>query len=275
MKNLILMIFGLLGLQVASAAILLPAYDSNCGPYPYKQDALGRISYLPILNSDSLSQGFIIRQEEAGLHNFVSSWVNHFASLGEQKFIFKSICYGYYDDESSTGPNALAYGDKAILVGTKMLRNIQDKVNEFIATRLNSLGEKGMPVSDIQANSARDFLLFHEFAHFLQRTNGYSFSGPTSKMIELNADCVGASLFTLGRIMNGVNISRDYFSAMIYAFALGDKNALASDHHGYPNERMEAFSTGMANIINMKNAGINLGNLKSTQIIEACRTQYR
>jgi len=277
MKNFIVTCASLILLSFkAQAALLLKANMQGCGPYPYKQTSLGFVLNLPILESNTISQGFLISKEEANLATFLSGWLDFFVNNGERKLQFKTLCYGFYDDENSTGPNALAYGTEAMLIGTQMMKQIKVDIDAFVTERFKYWNpNQQVNVKGLKSNAAQDFVIFHEFAHFLQNVHGYAFSGPTAKMKELNADCVGASLFTLGRIANNLWSSDDMLAGMMYAYALGDGNVTSSKHHGFPDDRLNAFSVGMANVINMRNVKVDLTKLKSQEIIEACRIQYR
>jgi hypothetical protein len=259
----------------ASAQLIIPADSSICGPYPYKTK-LGEIKYLPVLKTNSISQGFFIANEMPKLKSFLDSWFSFFANNGDQKAKFKMLCYGFYDDAASTGANALAYGDQAILIGTKMKWDIQHSLDAFVSNQLQFY-HPGTQATFLNLNktAAESFLIFHELSHTFQNMHGLTFSGPTAKQKELHADCSGAMMFTISRILNKTWKSEDMMAAMMYAYALGDNNVTDSDHHGYPDHRQNAFSEGMRSAINLKSAGYDLSKVTSKDIMDVCSKIYQ
>lgn len=275
---LVVLLIVLMKLPVAQACLLFSAsFSPNlCGPYPYKQLDNGTVLYLPIFKQNAVSHGFKILEEEGRLSNFLWNWINFFVNNGDNNLQFNSVCYGFFDDTNSTGPNALAYGKKAILIGTGMMKLIRDDIDKFVSTKIAQWNPNDQAyIRGLKSTAALDFLLLHEFAHHLQNMHNYKFSGPTMKMKELHADCVGAALFSLSKIVHNSLTSQDALAGMLYAYALGDGNTSSIHHHGFPEERMDAFTKGMAYMINMRNMGVDLSKYNSKQVIEACRMYYR
>src|SRR5690606_14166109 len=133
MKKFILLFFiTFLFSAQANAAIIWYADSPSCGPYPYQKVKNGPYYKLPVLSANSVSQGSYIRAENERLNTFIRGWMDFFNGNGDRHLMFKSLCIGFFDDERSTGPNALAYGTEAILTGTKMMRNIMSDVDAII-----------------------------------------------------------------------------------------------------------------------------------------------
>jgi hypothetical protein len=279
MKKSLFLSLSVFAVQSVSFAFLtVSASTSSCGPYPYKQDPkTGEIFNLPIFKDSDISKGYKISEEQQKLKAFVSEWAGFFEKNGEPEFKMRMYCYGHYDDGISTGPNALAYKDQAILIGTAFKAIIRDSVDEYIFQQLKNWNpDQKSQALKYSASAAFDFVQFHEYGHLLQKIHKYTFSGPTSKMTELNADCVGSFLQTIKQIQKTGTINMtDTLSANMYAYALGDGNLKDSNHHGYPNDRQAAYAEGLRLAINMKNKGIDLNKIQSKQIIEACRASYR
>ena len=257
----------------AQAFMTLKAKENSaCGPYRYQNPISHQQDQIPLLASNFYSQGYYIGNEETKLNKFLNNWANFFLNNGESQFKLKMLCYGFYDDTNSTGPNAFAYGDEAILVGTGMMASVRDHVNEYINQNAQAWSaSQQQSLIQFSAYAAQEFVLFHEFAHFLQNLHQYSFTGPTQKNQELNADCVGGMMQSMSRIANNQFSVVDTVSAMMYAYALGDGDVNNFGHHGFPDERQAAYAFGLQSAINLKNKGVDLSKLKSVQIIEICR----
>ena len=256
----------------AYSALLLKANKSSlCGPYAYERDERGQLKYLPIHNSNTFAHGQYIAAEEQKLQSFLQSWLDFFSNNGDSKLQILTLCYGYYNDEVSTGENAVAIGNHAILIGSKMMQTIKFDIDTYITNQFNywNPGQKAH-IQGIKSDAARDFLLLHEFAHFLQNTYQYQYPGKQDKPKELHADCIGASLFTLSKVLSNTWTTHDAMAGLMYSYALGDGNIKSSKHHGFPVERQNAFSIGMGNIINMKNQGIDLNRISIEKIMLAC-----
>jgi hypothetical protein len=259
----------------ASAQVLMPVDGPFCGPYPYKTRE-GEIKNLPILSSYGISQGYLMTEEMPRLKEFVNGWFQFFAKNGDLKIKFKTLCYGYFDDASSTGANALAYGDKAILIGTKMKRDIHTSLDTFVANQIQHYNPGSQRLLlNLNKTAAESFVIFHEMSHTLQNIHRLSFSGFTAKQKELHADCSGAFMFTMARLLSNTWKSEDMLAGMMYAYALGDTNTTDSDHHGFPDHRQNAFSVGMSSAINLKNSGYDLNKITSKEIMDVCSQSYR
>ncbi len=275
MKNSGLIIVLFLYSLAASAQVLMPADGIFCGPYPYLTEQ-GEVQNLPILKTHDFSQGFFIVNEMPKLKTFVDGWFKFFGNNGENKLKFKNLCYGFYDDASSTGANALAYGDKAILIGTQMMSDIKNSINTFVADQYQNYNPGSQKILlNLKSTAAQDFVLFHELSHTLQNIHGLTFSGKTAKQKELHADCSGAFMFTLARLVSNTWKSEDMIAGMMYAYALGDNNVTSSKHHGFPDHRQNAFSVGMSSAMNLRSSGFDLMKITSKEIMDVCSQTYR
>ncbi len=98
---------------------------------------------------------------------------------------------------------------------------------------------------------ALDFIVAHEYAHAMQAQ--YGFGRVSTPLNELQADCLA-----------GVYLNAKYkhsktqtINALNVAFATGDMEWFAVAHHGFPEQRLSAFSIGEnISIQSRKNAAL-------------------
>lgn len=144
---------------------------------------------------------------------------------------FAPLCVGLYDDVVQAGPkkgqpnpNAFATDKRHILVGVNLL--------ELISRGLFG-GQK---------ETALLFILAHEFGHHVQFQFAQTYSEPTRRTSELQADCIAGYILA--------SSDQTAFSPAVYrsvheqAGKLGDFNVLDENHHGTPAERSKAFQLG-------------------------------
>jgi hypothetical protein len=275
MKIIILFLGLLVGMQAHSSLLIPSSNQQLCGDYKVKNQ-VGDIIKLPILKGPAYSQGINVAKEEKELQKTISYWFNYFEKSGELFFKFKSLCYGLYNDSLSTGPNAVAIGERHLLLGTAMLRRIEYGLTDFIQGKLRQHAGNGQVPANIKLSSkaAKSFLTLHELGHILQNTHKLKFQGPTQRGKELHADCIAAYLYTLsrGKKMGPQDFMQTGLSSTLYAFAIGDLHTSSKDHHGTHLERLEAFSNGTALGINTLNSTLTPQN--SVEILRQCSNYY-
>lgn len=98
-------------------------------------------------------------------------------------------------------------------------------------------------------DAALAYLLAHEYAHAMQRAFG--FKPNITPISELQADCL-AGLY-LGLVTNITFDESDVEEIKYFAYKIGDYDTWAEDHHGTPQQRMDAVSIG----INASFAGLD------------------
>lgn len=98
-------------------------------------------------------------------------------------------------------------------------------------------------------DAALAYILGHEYAHAMQ--NAFKFKPALTPISELQADCL-AGLY-LGLITNIYFDASDVEEIRSLAYRFGDYDTWAEQHHGTPQQRMDAVSIG----INASLAGID------------------
>lgn len=260
--------------SISAASILIEASTSSCGPYKVMMNS--RVIDLPILNPNSQSE---LQKAYGELYTSVNGWMSFFTNNKDSKTQIHSLCYGYYDDLHSTGPNALAIGNNNLVIGVGMMALIQNNLTNLVNQKLreNNPQEKAY-VQNLTPEAAQTFLVLHELGHILQNINGLTFEGPTSRRKELHADCSAAFMMTLASMLNNATTQSFFnaaFTAQFYAFALGDFHTTSSDHHGTYEERQQAFDNGMMYAINAKNSEHrDISKFTSADVVNYCRQSY-
>lgn len=211
-----------------------PIYDkaAKCQP-------LGGYQYFtpvarPDGTYDTASQVVVLLTE--GIRSQVVTWYSAFFGVENiaklQADAFAPLCVGLYDDVFLSGekqgqpnPNAFATDKRHILVGRNLL----------------GLIAKG--VFGGEQETALLFILAHEFGHHIQFQFGQTYSEPTARTAELQADCLAG--YILGSNEKTAFSNVVYASAKETAGKLGDFKVLDANHHGTPAERSAAFKEGL------------------------------
>ena len=108
---------------------------------------------------------------------------------------------------------------------------------------------RGFPGESAGGRAAGDFavayVLAHEYAHNLQMELGIfnSVRSRTAKPFELHADCL-AAVWAYSSYAEGEITDEDIREATQAALAVGDFDFSNPQHHGTPEERVAAFTTG-------------------------------
>jgi predicted metalloprotease len=90
------------------------------------------------------------------------------------------------------------------------------------------------------------YVIAHEYAHNLQAELGVfnNVQSPTARPFELQADCF-AGVWAYAAYAKGDIDDTDIREATDAALAVGDFDIQNAQHHGTPQERVEAFTTGL------------------------------
>lgn len=88
-------------------------------------------------------------------------------------------------------------------------------------------------------------ILAHEYGHSVQQHLGLLVSGIPTPTLELQADCLSGAFFAASNYA-GLIESGDLEEAMFSALSSGDYNYSDANHHGTPEQRVQAFQTGFA-----------------------------
>ena len=97
-------------------------------------------------------------------------------------------------------------------------------------------------------DAALAYILAHEYAHAMQ--TAFGFKPDITPISELQADCLGG--LYLGLITNIYFDASDVEEIRSLAYRLGDYDTWGEQHHGTPQQRMDAVSIG----INASGAGL-------------------
>lgn len=188
------------------------------------------------------------------LVNTLDKWLVEF-DIAKDQAIQDSrnvICFGLYNDAS--GPNAAAYGTYGIFFGVNLLNDLPE-------------------ISQAKQDDTLKFILAHEFGHFLQNIYrlkfNYALPMLSTKLKELNADCIAGYLLTLHKEV----LPQSSQKLNEFVGALGDPHAVGD--HGMAKERTQAVAHGQK----LANDHTRLFKLKvhqitSGRIINACSQHY-
>jgi predicted metalloprotease len=109
---------------------------------------------------------------------------------------------------------------------------------------------RGFPGESAGGRAAGDFavayVVAHEYAHNLQMELGIfnSVQSQTAKPFELQADCL-AGVWAYSSYAEGEITDEDIREATSAVLAVGDFDVSNAQHHGTPQERVAAFTTGL------------------------------
>jgi len=133
------------------------------------------------------------------------------------------ICVGLYDYHPT--PNAMSYSQGYIAIDPRIVE---------------SLYQSG-------TTHAVSFLLLHEFGHQLQYWFGTRMTYyPTTRGVELTADCIGAALDTMRWWRSKQALDEHSMNAMLASIAaMGNYDFHNPYHHGTPYQRMRATVAGV------------------------------
>lgn len=212
--------------------IIRPIYDPTTKCQPLE----GYGFYVPVARADGTfdpANPVVIMTEQ--IRAQVAIWYGLFFGAENQGAnawdVFAPLCVGLYEDVIQSGdkkgqpaPNAFATNSRNILVGSRLL---------------------GLIAKDVyggQQETALLFILAHEFGHHVQFQFAQTFTEPTRRTSELQADCLGG--YILGSSEQTAFSPAVYKSVHVQAGKLGDFNFLDPNHHGTPAERSKAFALG-------------------------------
>ncbi len=209
-----------------------PIYDKTAKCQP----AGGYTFFAPVQRPDGTydpANPVVVKTEY--IRSQVVTWYSAFFGIENEAKngwnTFSPVCVGLYDDVVLSGedkgqpdPNAFASDKRHIVVGTRMLERIA----------------KG--VYGGQEDSALLFILAHEFGHHIQYSMAQTYSDPTAKISELQADCLAG--YILGSNEKTAFKEAVYQSVKDTPGKLGDFALLNPQHHGTPAERGAAFKEG-------------------------------
>jgi hypothetical protein len=172
----------------------------------------------------------------------------------------RSLCTGFYFEESSHVGNALSMGEGYLIFDYRLFQFLY-----------------ALP-DDKRSSWVYEFLVLHEFSHQLQYWNNDIEMLKTlnhlqnARSPELAADCTAGALLRL----NNLNLSEDLYEISFKgvigaAEALGDYDNTAADHHGTPAERVAAATYG-SQLIQQMRVSIQLGLTQptSSDILKNC-----
>lgn len=97
---------------------------------------------------------------------------------------------------------------------------------------------------------AVDLIVAHEYAHAMQ--HAYGFGRRYTVLNELQADCLAGAFLSDKYKGNSDKIQ----NALLVAWNSGDFEWQYQDHHGFPNQRLQAFMIGMGVTYSSKTNGI-------------------
>lgn len=210
-----------------------PIYDTAAKCQPLG----GYQFYVPIPRPDGTidATNSVVVMTEL-IRSQIVTWYSAFLGVENisklQADAFSPLCVGLYDDVFLSGekkgqpnPNAFATDKRHILVGRNLLNLIARGVFG---------GEQ---------ETALLFVLAHEFGHHLQFQFGQTYSEPTARTSELQADCLAG--YILGSNEKTAFSNVVYVNAKETAGKLGDFKVLDPNHHGTPAERSTAFKEGL------------------------------
>ncbi len=188
------------------------------------------------------------------LVNALDKWLIEF-DIAQDPIVRDSkntICFGFYNDVY--GPNAVAYGKYGIFFGVNLLSDLP-------------------AISQAKQDDTLKFILAHEFGHFVQNIYGLKFNYVlpmlSTKLKELNADCIAGYLLTLHR-----EVLPDSEKKLTeFVAALGDPHAVGD--HGMATERTLAVARGqkLANE-HTQLFQLRVHQIKTQRIINACSQYY-
>lgn len=194
-------------------------------------------------------------QLEAGfIYNRLNKWIHHLKIAGDPVINKNNsvLCYGFYQD--AKGPNAIAYSNAAILFDKRLLSAIPQ-------------------LSQASYWDSINFILAHEFAHFLQNTNqlqfDYTLPMLSTKIKELHADCVAGYLLQIHNEMN-FNDSNNKIESLIKS--LGAPHAIGT--HGMAEDRLLATAYGIGSAVLEQNVGFYANTITSDKILRTCALRW-
>lgn len=104
-----------------------------------------------------------------------------------------------------------------------------------------------MPAMNEIASTVGDagayLILAHEYGHSVQQHLGLLGTGIPTPTLELQADCLAGAFFAASNYV-GLIEPGDLEEGMFTSLMYGDYNYWDANHHGTPEQRVQAFTTG-------------------------------
>ena|ERR1700742_2805784 len=151
----------------------------------------------------------------------------------------QSVCGG---DGGTLGDDAAAYcpGDDTIYISEQFASGV------FDGSLDQALPDSAQGFGEVRGDMAVAYIVAHEYGHQVQNELGlyekYGNQLPTMNF-ELQADCFAGNWARSAADENRLE-QGDVQEALNAALAVGDFNADNPGHHGTPEQRQEAWSTG-------------------------------
>ncbi len=184
------------------------------------------------------------------ISNKIYNWVQAFKNANDPliKQHNHVLCVGFYND--SISPNAIAYSNQAILFGPRLLSILPNLSSANYWDSLN-------------------FILAHEFSHYLQNLNQLKFEYQlpllSTKIKELHADCMAGYILQSHSEMDFY--SNDNKIADLIA-KLGDSHSIGD--HGTAQDRIRAVAYGIGAAELEAKMGFYADTTKVNKIIHTC-----
>lgn len=99
-------------------------------------------------------------------------------------------------------------------------------------------------------SSAVDLIVAHEYAHSMQ--HAYKFGRQYTVLNELQADCL-AGVFLSEKYRDNLE---KFKNTLLVAWSFGDFEWQYEGHHGFPNQRLQAFTVGTGMTVISKEDGV-------------------
>lgn len=167
-------------------------------------------------------------------------WLDHV--LSQELYVMMHVfglmpAFFFYDDAG--GSNALAtsmqFGGPQFPVGTVL-------IGRRLTSELLGKYHGRSPISS--GDHAIGAVVAHEWAHIAQFASGVALG--SGKAPELHADFL-SGWYQAGRVLSGLGtININFFEAASELYSRGDFDFNSPQHHGIPEERVAAYSAGMA-----------------------------
>jgi hypothetical protein len=254
---------GLTPAQRYSAGLMFSgAHDSQellyCSPAARAANIPKAIDNEVVLHVFPNGGSIVVKDQLVQINKIINSTLSTLSSDSAVKN--RSVCTGFYFEESSHVGNALSMGEGYLIFDYRLFQFLYALPDEK------------------RSSWVYEFLVLHEFAHQLQYWNNDIEVSKTlnrlqnSRTPELAADCTAGALLRL----NNLNLSPILYAVSFRgvqgaAEALGDYKKTADDHHGTPAERLAAATYG-SQLIQQMRVSILMGLTQptSSDILKSC-----